>query len=67
MGKTFIVIVWHQAGGNNESKVYYTWQDENENTKVFNSYEEAETAWRESSTCRLHAAFIVDCSDQVFI
>lgn len=37
----FIIIIWHQAGQKNNSAIYYTLTDENENTIVFASETEA--------------------------
>lgn len=62
MDKRFIVIIWHQAGGRDNNKTYYTWQDENENTLVFSSEKEAKKAWKESGLREYQAGFVVECT-----
>lgn len=62
--KSFIIIIWHQAGGRDDNRVFYTWQDENENTLVFNSETEAKEAWDESGMREIHAGFIVECTPE---
>jgi hypothetical protein len=57
----FIVIIWHQAGGRNNSKTYYCWENEKEEARVFDSYHEAQNEWNSSGLNQIHAAFIVDC------
>lgn len=61
----FIVIIWHQAGGRDNNKTYYTWQDESENTLTFDSESSAEKAWKESGLREVHAGFIVNCAAHI--
>lgn len=58
----FIIIIWHQAGQKNNSAIYYTLTDENENTIVFASETEAKDYWANCHTNNFHAAFIVNAT-----
>lgn len=61
MEKRFIVIIWHQAGGREDNKVYYTWDDDiTKETLVFDSPQAAQLAWRQSGLRNVHAATIVN-------
>jgi hypothetical protein len=62
MDERFIVIIWHQAGGNNENKIFYPWVDENDNTRVFSRKEDAEKSFRNSVLNKIHSAFVVECT-----
>lgn len=64
MKKTFIVIIWHQAGGRNENRTFYTWSDEKENTITFESHKDAENKWKDSGMRDIHAGFVVECTPQ---
>jgi len=68
--RIFIIIIWHQAGGRDDSQTYYTWNDEvTEAAKVFDSYKEAQDTWRSCGMNEIHAGFIIECSpkEQVWI
>lgn len=60
----YIIIIWHQAGGRNNAPTYYAWSDENEIAIVFESPEEAKTAWRESWMHENHAGMIVEVTTE---
>jgi hypothetical protein len=61
--KRFVIMIWHQAGGRDNNSIYYTWTDENSNTYVFSSKQEAKKAWKESGWRDVHVGFIVNCTD----
>ena len=58
--KRFIVIIWHQAGGRDDNKTYYTWSDEHDNPYCFDSYEKAKAEILDAGVNELHACTIID-------
>jgi hypothetical protein len=60
----YIIIIWHQAGGRNNHKIYYAWSDENEVAHVFDSPLEAKTTWEESGMHENHAGMIVEVTTE---
>lgn len=62
MEKRFVIIIWHQAGGSDDNKIYYIWSDHNENALVFGSKEEAIRNWNEAEMYRVHCGFVVECT-----
>lgn len=60
----YIIIIWHQAGGDNENSVYYVWADENDVAHCFESKIEARKAWRESGLHKFHVGRIVEVTAQ---
>jgi len=60
----YIIIIWHQDGGNTENKVYYVWADENDVAYTFDSKVDAKIAWKNSGFNTIHAATIIEVTAQ---
>jgi hypothetical protein len=63
MDNRFIIVIWHQAGSNDNGKRYYTLNDEDSDLAlVFESRKKAEEFWSNCWLRDIHAAFIVDAT-----
>ena len=60
MKNRYCIVIWHQAGGRDNNSVYYLWADENENTYVFPSKQEAIKKWHDDNMGELHAGTVID-------
>ena len=60
MQERYVILVWHQAGGRDNSAVYYLWADEDDNTLVFSSPSQAKQAWNDTGMREIHAGTVLD-------
>jgi hypothetical protein len=66
MEKKFIIIVWHQAGGKLNNRIYYTLNDEESETAlVWFSEQEAKDFWKTHNCGEIHAGFVVEATTNV--
>lgn len=57
----YIVIIWHQAGGRNDNKLYQVWWDDvTDKAFVFDSKNEAKAAWLESGMGDVHSGTVIN-------
>jgi len=55
----YAILIWHQAGGRNNNKVFYLWSDKNEVAFVFDSKEAAKKRWNEVGMSEIHAGSLI--------